>query len=225
MDDAHNYPPPNDRDDRGHHPDHDRKRGRSPPQRDDRDSRRDDGRDRGGGRSPQRRRHDSGDDRYRGDRGGGHGRRPVRRLPTGRRGNRDRDDGEVLSFREFAIRHLGDDVGPAEAERRYEQYQSDHAEGFRRKNFAEYKGDPELAKKYDPRSLREPLKKRDDAVVEAAAAHHADLESGAIALPAPAGGGDGDDDAGGLRPGRHLPEARSIHWSPYDRVGVVNADP
>ena len=84
----------------------------------------------------------------------------------GRRGNRDRDDGEVLSFREFAIRHLGDDVGPAEAERRYEQYQSDHAEGFRRKNFAEYKGDPELAKKYDPRSLREPLKKRDDAVVE-----------------------------------------------------------
>jgi len=188
MDDAHNYPPPNDRDDRGHHPDHDRKRGRSPPQRDDRD-RRDDGRDRGGGRSPQRRRHDGGDDRYRGDRGGGHGRRPVRRLPMGRRGNRDRDDGEVLSFREFAIRHLGDDVGPAEAERRYEQYQSDHAEGFRRKNFAEYKGDPELAKKYDPRSLREPLKKRDDAVVEAAAAHHADLESGAIALPAPAGGG------------------------------------
>jgi hypothetical protein len=21
------------------------------------------------------------------------------------------------------------------------------------------------------------------------------------------------------------PEVRSIHWSPYDRVGVVNADP
>ena len=22
-----------------------------------------------------------------------------------------------------------------------------------------------------------------------------------------------------------IPQARSIHWSPYDRVGVVNADP
>jgi hypothetical protein len=28
-----------------------------------------------------------------------------------------------------------------------------------------------------------------------------------------------------LHTGRTLCKARSIHWSPYDRVGVVNADP
>ena len=41
-------------------------------------------------------------------------------------------------------------------------------------------------------------------------------------------GADDDDDDDAF-PGESLPElaeqVRSIHWFPYDRVGVVNADP
>jgi dihydroorotate dehydrogenase len=32
-------------------------------------------------------------------------------------------------------------------------------------------------------------------------------------------------DAAVARLASNVPQVRSIHWSPYDRVGVVNADP
>jgi hypothetical protein len=39
------------------------------------------------------------------------------------------------------------------------------------------------------------------------------------------GGGGGGEAARLSSHGEQISDVRSIHWSPYDRVGVVNADP
>lgn len=166
------------------------KRGRSPP-RDGPHGYDDRGRH-GHGRSPQRRRFEYDDDRgghHRGHRGGGG--RDDRRHRGGR-GRDDGEHGEPLSYREFTIRHLPDNVTPAEAERRYEEYKETHAEHFRKKDFAERKNDPKLREAHDPRALEAPMRARSEAAVEAAKEFHAAVAEKGVDAVVGATQNDGD---------------------------------
>ena len=131
--------------------------------------------DDGGGGSRRNRNRGGGGDRHHpyggdeghrgGDRRGGGGRGGGRGDRRGdRRGRGPRDDG-ALSFRDFCYKYLRDDTTPAEAERRYEEYQKENAEAFYERYFRDHRHDEGERARNDPRVLVETLKRRDDVSV------------------------------------------------------------
>ena len=131
-----------------------------------------------------RRRDDAGHNRGGGGRGGGRGR--------GRR-----DDG-ALSFRDFCYKYLREDATPAEAERRYEEYQKENQEAFFDRYFRDHRHDENERARNDPRVLVETLRRRDEVSVKRAGEFFAARASGVLDVYASAGagvGGDGDEDA------------------------------
>ena len=163
--------------------------------------------DDGGGGSRRNRNRGGGGDRHHpyggdeghrgGDRRGGGGRGGGRGDRRGdRRGRGPRDDG-ALSFRDFCYKYLRDDTTPAEAERRYEEYQKENAEAFYERYFRDHRHDEGERARNDPRVLVETLKRRDDVSVARALEFFDARANGSLVIYTEDGGADDGDHADG----------------------------
>jgi len=159
-----------------------------------------------------------------GDRGGGdHHRGGGGRGGRGGRG--PRDDG-ALSFRDFCYKYLRDDTTPAEAERRYEEYQKENQEAFFERYFRDHRHDQNERARNDPRVLVETLKARDDLSLTRAQEFFAAHADGSLVVYGATEGdenedanmdGDdakGDDTAAGVRPPKKRSPAPIECWNP-----------
>lgn len=180
-----------------------------------------------GGRHPREgdRHHPYGgeDDRGGRDREGRRGRGGER----GGRGRGPRDDG-ALSFRDFCYKYLRDDTTPAEAERRYEEYQRENQEAFFERYWRDHRHDENERARNDPRRLVETLARRDEVSRERAQEFFEARANGSLEVYAEEGVHDDGDDAemntneGGVGAGGEQTKRRSVApieaWHPV-RLG------
>jgi len=101
-----------------------------------------------------------------------------------------------MSFRDFCYKYLRDDTTPAEAERRYEEYQKENQDAFYERYFRDHRHDQGERARNDPRMLVETLKARDDLAVTRAREFFVARATGSLVVyVAPEGDENERDDA------------------------------
>ncbi|KAL3699570.1 hypothetical protein R1sor_017592 [Riccia sorocarpa] len=106
----------------------------------------------------------------------GHGRTGFSDGPYSYGGPPSRREG-LMSYKQF-IAELEDDILPAEAERRYEEYKAEFITTQKRAFFEQHKDDDWLREKYDPSRLEAVLSRRNENAKTLAKDFQTDLQAG-----------------------------------------------
>ena len=145
-----------------------------------------------------------------------------------------------MPYREFLLRELHPDVGPAEAERAYGAYLADFWGSAARADFERVRDDPAVRARFDPRDAAAKKLDRDASARAAAVEWLARYGAEGEAWVAPAavdasaageggggGGGDGDGDGGdGAAPmDADAPASPPGSVPPEGRAGLASAGP